>query len=196
MTNSTNKPDKSELRTRTLKTREGMSAGEVTTRSEKVTKNFIENFPTALFKTIQTIAIYYPIRNEVETTPLFIHFKKNKKHVLYPRTEKKDLHFHQVPERYELKTGNFGIAEPNPDVHPYTEKPDLIIVPGVCFSKRGDRIGYGAGYYDRFLAKNPSITTVGLCFDFQLAEAWDKDSHDHPIQMICTESQFIVSKTE
>lgn len=196
MTESKTPSNKNELRIRTLKIREDMSAREVTTRSKKITQNFIENFPNNLFKTIQTIAIYYPIRNEVETALLFTHFKKNKKHILYPRTDKKEMYFYQVFERFELKSGNFGIAEPNPEVHPYIEKPDLIIVPGVCFTKKGDRIGYGAGYYDKFLSKNPDIMTVGLCFDFQLFDAWNKDSHDHEIQMIYTESQFIVSKAE
>ena len=186
--------DKIALRSSTLTIREAMSAGEVSTRSEKVFKQFTQSFSEKLLQTIQTIAIYYPIRNEVDTSAFFIHFKKLKKFVCYPRTENGKMHFHKVAESFELRTGGFGIAEPDPNAHEEISKPDLIIVPGVCFSENGDRIGYGAGYYDTFLAQNRQITTVGICYDFQLKPAWDKKPHDHPMQMICTESQFIIPK--
>ena len=89
----------------------------------------------------------------------------------------KTLTYHPIAELAELVLGRFGIREPAPG--PQLEKLDLIVVPGLAFTVTGNRLGRGAGYYDRFLATVPTTTLkVGVCFEFQLVPQIPSESHD------------------
>jgi 5-formyltetrahydrofolate cyclo-ligase len=95
----------------------------------------------------------------------------------YPRREGKTLSFHPISALAELIPGRFGIREPAPSQIP--KQLDLIVVPGLAFSTEGNRLGRGAGFYDRFLATVPQTTfKVGVCFEFQLVPAIPHEPHD------------------
>ena len=92
------------------------------------------------------------------------------------------------PER-ELTLGCYGILEPKPACikEVSIDEIDLVIVPGLAFDKRGNRIGHGSGYYDRFLKKVPSkVPLIGLAFDFQILENISPCSHDIPVTKLVT----------
>ncbi len=92
----------------------------------------------------------------------------------------------------ELSIGSYGILEPRTEKIRKTrvEDIDLIIVPGVAFDKKGNRIGHGKGYYDRLLDKT-NATKIGLAFEFQLLKEIPTDKHDLPIDILITEKRII-----
>ena len=93
----------------------------------------------------------------------------------------------------EVAEGKFGIPEPKPEFQrPFPpEKIDLVVVPGLAFDKKGYRIGYGAGYYDRFLARCPQATPVGLAYEMQILESTFPSAWDIPVHKIITEDRVI-----
>jgi 5-formyltetrahydrofolate cyclo-ligase len=95
----------------------------------------------------------------------------------YPRREGKTLSFHPISALAELIPGRLGIREPAPGQSP--KQLDLIVVPGLAFSGQGNRLGRGAGFYDRFLATVPQTTfKVGVCFEFQRIPSIPHEPHD------------------
>lgn len=90
----------------------------------------------------------------------------------------------------ELRPGPMGIMEPDaPDDADYV--PDLIIVPGLAFDMRGWRLGYGGGYYDRFIGAHGQIPLIGLCFGFQIVREVPHDIWDRPLYGLCSEKGLI-----
>jgi 5-formyltetrahydrofolate cyclo-ligase len=102
--------------------------------------------------------------------------------------------FRQVTGLDALQEGAFGIPEPRPTgIEHEAEGADLIVVPGVAFDLSGHRIGYGKGYYDRFLElPERKACLVGLCHDFQLIDgAIQADRHDIQMDIIVTDRRII-----
>ena len=90
-----------------------------------------------------------------------------------------------------MNPGHMGIPEPDPArTRRWQGTPELVIVPGAAFDPSGGRIGYGGGYYDRFLGAS-GATTVALAFQCQLYEALPQDAHDKRVDMIVTEERTI-----
>ena len=94
------------------------------------------------------------------------------------------------PFFYVLAPGAYGILEPETVVPVAPERLDLVLVPGVAFDKNGGRIGFGKGYYDRFLQKT-SAKTVALCYGFQIVPDCFSESEDYPMDYIVTEDEVI-----
>lgn len=94
----------------------------------------------------------------------------------------------------ELIVGERGLLEPDPDrAEPIGEEIDLVLVPGLAFDRNGGRIGYGAGFYDRFLAGTPAVK-VALAYSLQLIDAVPVEPHDVPVDRILTEEESIVCR--
>ncbi len=146
------------------------------------------------FSGAASIALYAPIRNEVDTALIFDEARRDGKRVLYPRVCNEEMRFHEVAHADGLEQGAFGILEPcrtGEGLPP--DAADLIVVPGVAFDLSGHRVGFGKGYYDRFLATlHRPVTLVGLCHDFQLLERVPSEGHDIRMQYIVTEQRVVV----
>ena len=98
------------------------------------------------------------------------------------------MDFYAIGKGQPLKASAYGILEPFGDGAPATpDERTLFIIPGLAFDKNGYRIGYGAGYYDVYLANCPTAVTIGICFDFQVTDNAHPDSHDIPVSMIVTD---------
>ena len=143
-------------------------------------------------KTARYVLLYYPHRNEVNTLPLIEKLLKLEKTVLLPKVSGKDILPIPVKELTSLKEGYAGIKEPEGNPVPY-EVIDIIFVPGVVFDKKGHRIGYGKGYYDRFLKKVKGLK-VGLAYDFQIVDEIPHEEHDIPLDVIITPTRVIKIK--
>ncbi|MFZ5813381.1 MAG: 5-formyltetrahydrofolate cyclo-ligase [Thermodesulfobacteriota bacterium] len=148
--------------------------------------------------TSRTILLYLPVKNEVDTRELFPELLRRGTEILLPRCrdgESGELDLHWVTGLSQVRPGRFGILEPDPDVCPPSgdRVPEAALVPGVAFDRRGYRLGFGGGYYDRLFAR-PEMTgtlRVGLAFDFQIVEKLPEESWDKPMHALCTPREFV-----
>jgi 5-formyltetrahydrofolate cyclo-ligase len=142
----------------------------------------------------ECIALYAAAHNETDTELILTAAFRAGKRVLYPAVCGNQMVFRSVERIEALQKGMFGILEPCPTgIDHQADEADLIIVPGVAFDMSGHRIGYGKGFYDRFL-RHQACTAhlVGLCHDFQLTEVPIKaDVHDIPMEIVVTDTRII-----
>lgn len=144
------------------------------------------------FISAQNILFYMPIHGEVSLLSLFEKNKNTKIFILPKVNEKsKTLSLYAINELKELTNGSYNIPEPTiKHKEIKDENIDLVLVPGVVFSKDGHRIGFGKGYYDRLL-KTLKCPKIGIAYDFQIVENILGEPHDVPMDIIVSENQFI-----
>jgi 5-formyltetrahydrofolate cyclo-ligase len=134
------------------------------------------------FKNSKIIVSYWPLIKEVDITEL------NKKYcidktILLPVIIENNITLKQFTFENEMEIGELGIKSPVGKEFMDFDKIDLIIVPGIAFDAKGNRLGRGKGYYDRFLHKLRSYK-IGICFDFQLFEQIPVDNHDYKVDEV------------
>jgi len=145
-----------------------------------------------VFKNARTILCYASFRGEVDTFALMHRAMELKKRVALPlmRKEEQQIVPMLIKSLTELKPGAYGIQEPPdlPQNRLHADELDLVVVPGVAFDRRNNRLGRGAGYYDRFLSVLPVTTpTVGLAYDLQVVDALSGiEPHDRPVSLVIT----------
>ena len=138
-----------------------------------------------IYKKTRVIALYKSLKDEVDTSYLISKSIKEKI-VLLPKVIDNKMEFIIVNRSTKYKKSNIGVLEPIGDI--YTGNIDLIIVPGVSFDNKLNRLGFGKGYYDKYLI-NKHINKIGICFDKQIAELLPIDNHDIKMDMIITEKR-------
>lgn len=143
------------------------------------------------FKTAKTIMPYLSLDIEVDTKEFIKNeLSEQKRTVLVPFIEKDNIQISKLSDFKALTQGKFGVLEPlKKEI--CNEKIDIIIVPGVAFDKHGSRIGFGKGYYDRFLEKYKNSLKIGLAFEDQLVNFIPKEQHDKPVDIIITEKRVV-----
>lgn len=146
------------------------------------------------FQRADCIALYAPLHNETDTAMILSVAFAAGKRVLYPAVCGAHMVFRQVEGIECLSQGCFGILEPCPTGTDHqADEADLIVVPGVAFDQAGHRIGYGKGFYDRFL-QHPgrSAHLIGLCHDFQLIDGQiPAETHDIRMELIVTDQRLV-----
>ena len=151
-----------------------------------------------VFKDCKNIFIYIGFGSEIDTSKYILQFLSLKKNVLVPRTDikTKSMEAVQIYNLEDLVEDKYGILEPKNDkIATRKDNIDLIILPGVAFDATGNRVGYGGGYYDRFLeGLNKNILKVVLCYNFQLVESIETEKHDIKADYIITEQRSIICK--
>jgi len=138
------------------------------------------------YKEAKVIALYNSLEDEVSTQYLIKHSMENNKIVVLPKViNKNEMNFYKITSLDGLERGAFGIKEPVDDednlVRP--DGIDLMIVPGVCFDRDKNRIGFGRGYYDTYLFNENNILKIGICFDEQLLKDEYIEVEDNDIKM-------------
>ncbi|MDR2040762.1 MAG: 5-formyltetrahydrofolate cyclo-ligase [Tannerella sp.] len=141
------------------------------------------------FREARCIACYHALPDEVPTIA-FLEKWRCDKQILLPAVKGEAMIF--LPYRGEeaLRKGAFHIMEPAGTTATALAEPELIIVPGVAFDRRFNRLGRGKGYYDRFLSGHPA-PAMGICFQFQLFDRIPVDSHDRKMRWIVTEEEVL-----
>lgn len=185
-------PSKDELRSRLLEKRRTLSPVEARKRALGICARLQELEP---FRSARRILSYVSSKdNEVDTLPMIAGLLREGRQVLCPRVSGPHLAWHRVNSIEQLRAGAFGILEPDPAVsHAPSEEEALgtdavVLVPGIAFTPRGDRIGYGRGYFDRFLRSFNGIS-IGLAYDFQIVDEFEVTPHDVPVDFVVSESR-------
>ncbi|NLY40529.1 MAG: 5-formyltetrahydrofolate cyclo-ligase [Desulfovibrionales bacterium] len=177
--------------------RETMSAVERRLAEEQITRHVLE---LSAVRTARTILVYLSCKNEVDTWALLRHFWDNGQVVLAPRCEpgvKGKMNIHRICSLNDIAPGSFAIPEPRPETAPLcpAPNPDLILVPALAFDRHGMRLGFGGGYYDRFLRTLSALPLlIGLAYDFQLVSTLPAEPWDIPVHMIITPQTCIVTE--
>lgn len=185
--------EKSLLRKEVLHKRNSMSHFEISMKSKLIQQKLIES---PVFNQSRSIGLYLAIGSEVQTREIINYALDLGKTVLLPRIMSNDLRFYVVDqkdfEKNSFDVNRFGIKEPERDNKP-ADFIDLLIIPGIVFDMYGFRIGYGYGYYDKYLTNNKFSKSIGLAYDFQLIKKTIPIlPHDRKIDVLITESGFHV----
>lgn len=153
-------------------------------------------YKTKYYKNAKTIMAFINFGSEINTRYIIENSIDLKKSIVIPITvpETKELKVSKMLNYSELEIGHYNILTPKDEfirfVNPNTI--DLVLVPGLIFDKDGYRIGYGGGYYDRFLSKlDPSVPKIGICFDLQVQDTIPRNHYDIPVDFILTEKGLI-----
>ena len=179
---------KQEIRQRILDARLRLPDGERATKSQRILETL---FATDLFRRSGQIFSYYPIRGEVDTRPLLQRAALHGKRLALPCTTKQGLRFFYVEDPADLSPGRFEIPEPRDCAPADAGKETLLLLPGIAFSEQRDRIGFGKGYYDRYLAAHPHLRTIALCFDLQIVPHIPAEATDRRPELIITETRIL-----
>ncbi len=126
------------------------------------------------YQKAKTVAIYMPMKYECNLLDL----TKDDKFFLIPRIEGENLSFVTYHKDMVLSKSLFGTSEPNNDCLTYEDKIDYMVLPALAISKNRHRIGYGKGYYDRYVKEFKPVRIVGAIYPFQEVETFEHETHD------------------
>ena len=141
-------------------------------------------FDTQLYRDAKTIYGYVSYNQEVRTLPILEQALRDGKRIALAKCYGDDMRFIQVSDLNTLSKSKSGVPEPVADSPLGNDETALVLMPGLAFDTAGHRLGYGRGYYDKFLASEPNHPTVALCFDFQMLEHIAHDDHDVPVDLV------------
>ena len=147
------------------------------------------------FRRAEKILAYADYNHEVITRYLIEEAWHAGKTVAVPKVVGTDMIFYHITDFSQLKPGYYGIPEPEAGI-PAEWEHALIIMPGVAFDRNNHRVGYGGGFYDRYLEKHPSLERVALAFDFQILPEVPAEPTDIIPQIIVTEKEILYSANE
>jgi 5-formyltetrahydrofolate cyclo-ligase len=173
---------KKELRNKMIILRKNILNKE--TKSERIVNKIMK---LDVYQKASVIAIYKSMKNEVNMDLLIKHSLNNGKIVLLPRVVGNDIIFFKYYFDDFLEKSNFNVLEPIFNKKTiYDKEIHLAVVPGLAFDKENNRLGYGKGFYDRFLA-NKAICKIGVCFKEQLMDNIPTSSNDIKMDLILTD---------
>lgn len=173
--------DKAELRRHIRLQKRQMSEDEIIQKSERLFRLFTA---TQSYKNAKTLYGYMSYNQEVRTLPILEQALRDGKRVAIPKCYGNKMRFIWMDDLSRTEKSSFGIPEPMADGPVADDPTALVLMPGVAFDGDGHRIGYGGGYYDKFLAAEPEHPTVALCYDFQLLEHLETEEFDIPVNLV------------
>ena len=150
-------------------------------------------FSLPAYKNAEQIMIYLDCRKEVSTSEMILRAWSDGKRVAVPKCRGQEMDFIEITDFSGLINGTFGIREPASG-DPVEWENALMIMPGVAFDRDLNRVGYGGGYYDRYLSRHLSICRAAAAFDFQVFESVPSCEHDIRPQILITDREIICEK--
>jgi 5-formyltetrahydrofolate cyclo-ligase len=184
---------KADIRRKILRSRNAMAHEEIAVMSQEIVKRLIG---LAAIRGATTVMVFLSFGTEVLTDELIRWGWAAGKRIAVPlcNPEDRELIPCRIDTFEDLQRGHYGIREPKAGlVRPLPRgEIDAVLVPAVAFDRRGSRVGYGGGYYDRFLPEVPRATRIGVVFACQIVEGIPAGPHDVAVDGIVTEKEIII----
>ena len=183
MTNIQKAALRAEFRARRAAIPDDIRAG----RNQRLWDNVFTRLPA--FHAAHTLLFYFPLPHEISLIPVFNYARERGIDCAFPRCGEAagEMSFYYVDELDNLAVGKYGIREPRSDARLVTDFSDaLVFVPALAFDRAGYRVGYGGGYYDRFLAAHP-VASIGVTYEEFLVDSLPRDEYDMAVDTIVTE---------
>lgn len=173
--------DKTALRREIREKKKAMSQEEIEARSARLGELFAA---TDAYRKAKTVYGYMPYNQEVRTVPILERAIRDGKKVAVPKVYGDTMKFIYLEDLTQVAKSEMGIPEPIADGPVAEDETALVLMPGLAFDKAGHRIGYGGGFYDKFLQAEPNHPTVALCYEFQMFAHLDTEAFDIPVDMV------------
>ncbi len=173
--------DKTALRKEIREKKRAMTPEQIEKASYALAQQF---FATAYYREAKTLYGYLPYNQEVRTEPILLQALKDGKKVAVPKVYGDTMRFIYLEDMNGIEKGYAGIPEPVADEPVAADETALVLMPGLAFDKEGHRIGYGGGFYDKFLSAEPDHPTVALCYDFQMLANLETEEFDVPVDLV------------
>ena len=174
--------DKKQLRKTIREQKRAMTEEQIAAKSAELGRLFRQS---DAYRSAKTIYGYLPYNQEVRTTPMLEQALLDGKRVAVPKCYGDEMRFIFMDDLSRVEKGYANIPEPIADGPIADDETALVLMPGLAFDPSGRRMGYGGGFYDRFLAAE-SHPTIALCYDFQLLDALSTEEHDIPVDAVLT----------
>ncbi len=173
--------NKQELRNMIRQRKRAMTPEEIQRRSDALRERFLR---TDAYRQARTIYGYLPYNQEVRTVPILEQALRDGKKVAVPKVYGDDMKFICLNDLTQVAKGYAGIPEPIADGPVAKDETALVLMPGLAFDPQGRRIGYGGGFYDKFLRREPNHPTLALCYSFQMLEHLETEEFDIPVDCV------------
>ena len=173
--------DKKELRRTIREQKRAMTEAEICSRSAQLCKKFLAS---QAYQNAKSIYGYLPYNQEVRTVPMLEQALRDGKRVAVPKVYGEEMKFLWLSDLTLVEKGYAGIPEPIADAPIADDETALVLMPGLAFDPQGHRIGYGGGFYDKFLAQEPNHPTLALCYEFQMLPRLETEEHDIPVDYV------------
>ncbi len=173
--------DKKALRQKIKEQKRAMTEEEIVAASNRLAEQF---FATEQYKNAKTIYGYLPYNQEVRTTGMLQKALDDGKRIAVPKIYGDEMRFIYLDDLSKVEKSGYGIPEPVADGPVADDPTALVLMPGLAFDPEGHRIGYGGGFYDKFLAAEPEHPTVALCYEFQMLPHLETEKFDIPVDCV------------
>lgn len=173
--------DKNALRKYIREQKRNMTQAQILSASLQLAEQF---YALPVYRNAKTVYGYLPYNQEVRTVPILEQALRDGKKVAVPKVYGDTMRFIYLDDLTQVAPSHMGIPEPIDDGPVATDETALVLMPGLAFDRTGNRMGYGGGFYDKFLAAEPNHPTVALCYDFQLVDSIPVDSYDIPVDVV------------
>ena len=173
--------DKTALRKQIREKKRAMTPAQIENASHDLGLQFAAS---PLYKEAKTIYGYLPYNQEVRTIPMLEQALREGKRVAVPKVYGDEMKFIYLDDLSKVEKGYSGIPEPVEDGPVADDSTALVLMPGLAFDPQGHRIGYGGGFYDKFLSAEPSHPTLALCYDFQMLPYLETEEFDMPVDCV------------
>ena len=173
--------DKQALRKEIRDKKRAMTEAEIVAASQRLAELFVAS---EAYRQAKTIYGYLPYNQEVRTVPMLEQALADGKRVAVPKCYGDEMRFIYLEDLSQVEKGYCGIPEPITDEPIAEDETALVLMPGLAFDPQGHRMGYGGGFYDKFLEKEPNHPTIALCYEFQMLEHLETEAHDIPVDTV------------
>ncbi|MCH5212481.1 MAG: 5-formyltetrahydrofolate cyclo-ligase [Oscillospiraceae bacterium] len=179
---------KDEIRAAIKAKRRALSDIDIKTKSKRITDNLLS---LSCFSEAVTVMTYLSAFKEPDTSEIIDYLYKSGRKIVVPISNTADYTItpSYLPSPDNLVRGAYGISEPSECIIADINDIDIALIPGIAFDLRGMRVGFGKGYYDRFLERFEGIK-IGMCYDFQMLKFVPASEHDVKMDIIITEKRI------